>query len=162
MRTASIAVFTVLACLMTGAQAQVYCWNTKDGKRECGDTPPPGIKATTMGAPSAPAAPPSPAGAKDATAKGAKKGPLTPGEQEQEFRKRQLETQKSREKDEQAQQQAEAKQQNCERAREAMRILESGQRIARVDKEGERYYLDEAQVAQETDKARQAVQRSCS
>ena len=162
MRTATITVFTLLACLMSGAQAQVFCWNTKDGKRQCGDTPPPGIKATAMGSPSAPAAPPAPASAKDAAAKGAKKGPLTPGEQEQEFRKRQLEAQKSREKDEQAQQQAEAKQQNCERAREALQILETGQRIARVDKEGERYYLDEAQVAQESDKARQAVQRSCS
>lgn len=162
MRTATIAVFTILACLMGGAQAQVFCWNTKDGKRQCGDTPPPGVKATAMGTPSAPAASPAPAGAKGAAAKDAKKGPQTPAEQEQTFRKRQLEAQKSREKDEQAQQQAEAKQQNCERAREAMRILESGQRIARVDKAGERYYLDEAQVAQETEKARQAVQRSCS
>jgi len=162
MRTASIVVSTVLACLMTGAQAQVYCWNTKDGKRQCGDTPPPGIKATAMGVPSAPAAAPAPAGAKDAAAKRAKKGPLTPAEQEQEFRKRQLEGQKSREKEQQAQEQAEAKLQNCERAREALRILESGQRIARVDKEGERYYLEEAQVAQETERARQAVQRSCS
>jgi len=162
MRSAMIAVFTILACLMSAAQAQVFCWNTKDGKRQCGDTPPPGVKATAMGAASAPAAPAAPAGAKDAAAKDAKKGPLTPAEQEQDFRKRQLEAQKSREKDEQAAQQAEAKQQNCERAREALRILESGQRIARVDKNGERYYLDEAKVAEESEKARQAVQRSCS
>ena len=161
MRFAAIAVLTVFGCLMTGAQAQVYCWNTKDGKRQCGDTPPPGVKATTMGAPSAPAAP-APAGAKDAATKDAKKGPLTPAEQEQEFRKRQLEAQKAREKEEQALRDADAKKDNCERAREALRILESGQRIARMDQQGERVFLEEAQIAQETERARQAVQRSCS
>jgi len=167
MRTATIAVFTILACLMSGAQAQVFCWNTKDGKRQCGDTPPPGVKATALRTPSAPAAPPAPAGAKDAAskdaaAKDAKKGPQTPAEQEQAYRKRQLDAEKSRDKEQQALQDAETKKQNCERAREALRILESGQRIARVDKEGERYYIDEAQTAQESEKARQAVQRSCS
>ena len=162
MRFAAIAVLTVFGCLMTGAQAQVYCWNTKDGKRQCGDTPPPGVKATAMGAPSAPAAAPAPAGAKDAATKDAKKGPLTPAEQEQEFRKRQLEAQKARDKEEQALRDADAKKENCERAREALRILESGQRVARMDQQGERVFLDEAQVAQETERARQAVQRSCS
>ena len=161
MRIAAIAVLTVFACLMTEAQAQVYCWNTKDGKRQCGDTPPPGVKATAMGAPAAPAVSPPPAGAKDAASKDAKKAPLTPAEQEQEFRKRQLEAQKAREKEEQARRDADAKNENCERAREALRTFESGQRIARMDKQGERVYLDDAQVAQEAEKARQAVQRSC-
>jgi len=161
MRTATIAVFTILACLMSDAQAQVFCWNTKDGKRQCGDTPPPGVKATALGTPSAPAAPPAAAAAKDAAAKDAKKGPQTPAEQEQAFRKRQLDAEKSREKEQQALRDAETKKQNCERAREALRILETGQRIGRVDKDGERYYLDEAQTAQESEKARQAVQQSC-
>ena len=161
MRFAAIAVLTVFACLVTGAQAQVYCWNTKDGKRQCGDTPPPGVKATTIGSPAAPAAPPAPAGQKDAASKDAKKGPLTPAVQEQDFRKRQLEAQKGREKDEQALRDADAKKENCERAREALRILESGQRVARMDQQGERVYLDEAQIGQEAERARQAVQRSC-
>jgi len=80
---------------------------------------------------------------------------------EQEFRKRQLEAQKASEKDEKARQDADAKKENCERARNALRMLESGQRIARVDKQGERYYIDEAQVEQESERARQAVQQSC-
>ena len=164
MRIAAIAGATILACLMAAAQAQVYCWTTKDGKRQCGDTPPPGVKATAMSAPAAsPAASPAPAptGAKGATSKDAKKGPLTPAQQEQDFRKRQLEAQKTREKDDQASKDADAKKQNCEQARESLRMLESGQRIARVDNQGERYYLDEAQVEQETARARQAVQKSC-
>jgi len=151
MRIAAIATLAVFALLATGAQAQVLCWTTKDGKRQCGDTPPPGVKTTAISTPAAPAAPAGPA----------KKGAKPPADPEQEFRKRQIEAQKSREKEQQAQQQAEAKQQNCERTREALRVLESGQRIARVDKEGERYYLDEQQTAQETERARQAVQKNC-
>lgn len=158
MKTAIIGMFLALGVAAT-ASAQVYCWNTKDGKRQCGDTPPPGAKATAIGGPSAPSAPAAPPPASDA--KGAKKGPLTPAEQEQDFRKRQLEAQKAREKEQQAKDQAQAKQENCENARGALRTLESGQRIARTDKDGERYYLDEAQVAQETERARQSVQKNC-
>jgi flagellar motility protein MotE (MotC chaperone) len=152
MRIAAIATLAALAILATGAQAQVYCWTTKDGKRQCGDTPPPGVKATTMGAPAAPPAPAEPA----------KKGAAAKADPEQEFRKRQAEAQKARAKEQQAQEQSEAKQQNCERAREALRVLESGQRISSVDKEGERFYLDEQQTAQETERVRQAVQKNCS
>ena len=126
MRIAAIAILAVFGLLAAGAQAQVYCWTTKDGKRQCGDMPPPGVKATAMGAPSAPATP-----AADPAAKGAK----PPANPEQEFRKRQLEAQKASEKEEQARRDGDAKKENCERAREALRILESGQRIARVDKE---------------------------
>jgi hypothetical protein len=154
MRIAAIATLAVLALLASGAQAQVLCWTTKDGKRQCGDTPPPGVKTTAISTPAAPAVPPAPADP-------AKKGAKPPADPEQEFRKRQIEAQKSREKDQQAQEQSEAKQQNCERAREALRALESGQRISRVDKEGERYFLDEQQTAQETDRARQAVTKNC-
>jgi uncharacterized protein DUF4124 len=151
MRIAAIATLAVFALLATGAQAQVLCWTTKDGKRQCGDTPPPGVKTTAISTPAAPAAPAEPA----------KKGAKPPADPERDFRKRQVEAQKAREKEQQAKEQSEAKQQNCERAREALRVLESGQRIGRLDKDGERYYLDEQQTAQETERARQAVQRNC-
>ena len=71
-------------------------------------------------------------------------------------------SQKSREKDQQAQEQSQIKQENCERARTALRTLESGQRISSVDKEGERYHLDEQQIAAETQRARESVQKNCS
>ena len=39
------------------AQAQIKCWTTADGKRACGDAPPPGAKVTTVKtAPASPAA----------------------------------------------------------------------------------------------------------
>jgi len=154
MRIAAIAATAVFALLAGASQAQVQCWTTKDGKRACGDTPPPGVKTTAI---SAPAAPPTSSAPADASSKAAKKG-----SPEQEYQKRQADAQKARDKEQQAQQDAKAKQENCERARNSLRILESGQRISRVDKEGERYFLEEQEISQETQRARESVQRNCS
>ena len=159
MRKTLIILLTVFAA--GAAQAQIQCWTAKDGKRECGDTPPAGAKVREIRAPSAPATTPGAPAAKDAAGKDAKKGPLTPVEQEQAFRKRQVDAEKAREKDEKARADAATKKENCERAREAQRVLESGQRIARTDAKGERHYPDEAQVAAESANARQLIQQWC-
>lgn len=145
--------------LATGAaQAQIKCWN-EGGKRVCGDAPPAGAKVTTMRGASGPAD--TPPAAKDAASKDAAKGPMTPAEQEQAYRKRQAEAQKNAEKAATERKNADAKRENCERARDAVRQIESGQRIARTDAKGERYFLDESQMAQESAQARQIVQQSC-
>jgi len=144
-----------------GAQAQIKCWN-QDGKRVCGDAPPPGAKVTTLKSPSASEAPPAAAkdGAKDA--KAAKKGPLTPAEQEQDYRKRQEEAQKASAKASEEARNAEAKRANCAQARQALVELESGQRISRINPaNGERYFLEESQVAQEAGRAREAIRTAC-
>ena len=152
MRIAAMTTMAVLALFASAAHAQVQCWTTKDGKRACGDTPPPGVKTTAISTPSAP----SPG---DSGAKAGKKPPADP---EKDFQKRQTDASKSREKEQQAEQQAQAKQENCERARSALRALESGQRISRVDKDGERYYLEDKDIEAEAARARDAVQKSCS
>jgi hypothetical protein len=153
---------TLIVLLLTfaagAAQAQVQCWTTKDGKRECGDVPPPGAKVREIRTPPAPA--PAPA-AKDGAAKDAKKGPPTIADKEQDFRKRQIEAEKAREKEDKERADAAAKRDNCARAQDSLRAMESGQRIARTNAQGERYYLDEAQVAAEAARARQQVQQLC-
>lgn len=154
----------LLCAAPLAAQAQIKCWTGADGKRVCGDVPPPGSKTVTIRNPSGPAAPPPSAmDAKDAKdAKGAKKsGPMTPAEQEQDFRRRQAEAQKAAAKAEQERRDAEAKKENCARAREAAQTYESGQRVARTNAQGERIFLDEAQIQSELAKARQAVQQWC-
>ena len=100
--------------------------------------------------------------ANNAAAKDAHKGPLTPAEQEQAFRKRQMEARKAQEKEDLARKDSEAKQENCARAREALATYESGQRVARTTPQGERYYLDDDARASEAVKARQAVNDWCS
>jgi hypothetical protein len=135
------------------ASAQTYKWVDQDGKVRYGDVPPPGVKATPLRPP--------PPGVPTASAPAAKKDgarALTP---EQEFRKRQEETGKEREKQAKADQEAQQKRENCARSQDAVRTLETGQRIARTDSQGERYYLDDSQVGQELARARQSVQQWC-
>jgi len=140
------------------AGAQMYRWVDKDGKVRYGDTPPPGAKTSSIKAPPPGAAAPATA-SKDA--KDAKKGPLTPAEQEQEYRKRQDEAKKASEKSEKDKQAQAEKNDACERAKDYMQTLASGQRVQRTNPSGERYYMDENQVAQEIAKAQQSVQKSC-
>ena len=150
------------ACaLPLAAHAQVYKWVDENGKVRYGDTPPPKAKAKVIATPGArsPAAPPAAANA--GKANDAKKGPLTPAEQEMEFRKRVKEAQESAAKAEKESKEKEARQQNCESARAALRNYQSGQRIARTNAEGERYFLDDAQVAEEASRAQQAVSQWC-
>ena len=149
----------LLAMLLFAGSAagQMYKWVDKDGKVRYGDTPPPGVKASSIKTPSSGEAPPT--ASKDA--KEAKKGPLTPGEQEREYRLRKAEASKEADKAEAERRAKAERNEGCERTREYLRTLESGQRIARTNPSGERYYLDDNQVAQEVAKAQQSVQQAC-
>jgi hypothetical protein len=133
------------------AAAQQFKWTDQNGKVQYGDVPPPGVKATRLKPPPAGSAP-APAAKKSDKA-------LSP---EAAYRKRQEDAQKEREKETQSEQQAAAKRDNCARAQESLRALESGQRISRTDAKGERYFLEDADVAKETARARQLAQESCS
>ena len=117
--------------------------------------PPPGVKAQRLKPP--PGAAPAPSAAAKKDEKGAAK-PLSP---EAAYRKRQEDAQKENEKAAQAEQEAAAKRENCLRSQEALRTYEAGGRISRTDAKGERYYLEDAQIAQETARARQLVQQNC-
>lgn len=145
----------LLYCAST-AFAQMYRWVDKDGKTRYSDTPPTGVKAARLGAPASGSAAAVPA----ESAKDAKKGPLTPAETEQGFRKRQEAARKDQEKSEQERQAQAEKAENCALAREQQRALESG-RVARTNAAGERYYLDENQIAQEQAKTQKAIQQVC-
>lgn len=146
-------IFGLAVLFATAASAQQYKWVDQNGKVQYGDVPPPGVKAQRLKPPAG--------GSSPAPAAAAKKGekPLSP---EAAFRKRQEDAEKDRQKEAQAEQEAAAKRENCVRAQEQLRTLESGQRIQRTDAKGERYYLEEGQIAQEITRARQIAQQSCS
>jgi Domain of unknown function (DUF4124) len=150
----------LLALAFAGAaQAQSYKWVDKDGKTRYGDTPPPGVKATSLKGPASPGPAPAVPGA---ASKDAKKGPLTPAEQEQEYRKRTEAAAKDQQK---ADQERQAKADNaaeCARTRESLRTLQSGQRITRTNAAGEIYYIDDSQLAQEISQAQQTISKFCS
>ena len=157
MRKILVILLTVFAA--GAAQAQIKCWTDVNGKRGCGDTPPPGAKVTTVRGTTSEPAPAPAAASKDA--KDAKKGPMTAAEKEKDYRERQAEAQKAAAKADAERQDKVARNEGCERTKEYLRTLESGQRIARNNPSGERYYLDDNQVAQEVAKARESMQKAC-
>lgn len=144
-----------LAAAMAAASAQNYKWVDKDGKVRYGDTPPTGVKATQLKPPPGAASPPA------AAAKDAKKGPLTPAEQEQAFRKRQIDARAADEKAQKTQKDAAEKVENCANARESLAALESGQRIARTDDKGERYFVEDAQRERDIARGREMLKKAC-
>jgi Domain of unknown function (DUF4124) len=143
------------------AHAQAYKWVDKNGHVGYGDTPPPGAKVTPLRQIAPAPAPSSPAAAEGKEGKDAKKGPLTPAEQELEFRRRIKEAQEAAAKADKERKAAEEKKTNCETARQSLRTLESGQRVMRVDSNGERYFINDAQRAQDTARARESVGEWC-
>jgi hypothetical protein len=132
-------VCAAIALFAAAASAQQYKWTDKDGKVRYGDVPPAGASAARLKAPNA--GYPPPAAAPDSKKEEAKK--------------------KAPEKQAMTEEQMQMKRDNCARAQESLRTLESGQRISRIDAKGERYYLEDAEIAQETAKARQSVQHWC-
>lgn len=150
------ALILITSLLFAGAASAQYKWVDKNGKVQYGDTPPPGAKISSVRPPSPSSQPQIPAKKGDE-----RKGPLSIAEKDAEFRKRQQESEKEREKQAKTQQEADEKRETCARARESLRILESG-RVTRVDAKGERYFLDDAQLSQEKARARQTEQQSCS
>jgi tRNA nucleotidyltransferase (CCA-adding enzyme) len=107
------------------------------------------MKRETMTKPAiapAPAAAPAEAASKADKAE-AKKGPMTPAEQEQAFRQRQQDAAKaSKEADEKANQ-AKIKEQNCNNARQRLATYSFGGRISKIDANGERYYVEDSEIA---------------
>ena len=143
--------FTLLVialCLASSAGAEIYQWKDQNGKTVISDKPPMG---------QTPAQKISDTGAGDSAS--SKQPSLA--ESDMEFRKRQKEAQERAEKEKKETTAAADKKENCQNAREQLRLLESGERIALRDDKGERYYLDDAQRAQETDKAKRFIESQC-
>ena len=169
MRTLIATLLAALAVACSFAHAQAYRWVDKDGKVRYGDIPPPGVKATPMKSPSGGAAPVPGPGAgggaggagKDAAAKDAKKGPLTPGEQEQAYRERQLKAKEAKEKADKEQFRLEQNKQACASAQESLRARERGGRIAPVNAQGETVYLEDSARAVRIAQAQKSVSENC-
>ncbi len=162
MKRLSVAIALAL-CLALPASAQMYKWVDSNGKVQYSDKPPPSnIKTEKLRAPAPAASAPAPSEAKGGTQKdAAKAGPKTAAEQEQAFRKRQLDAAKAQEEEGKKQAQARDKAENCKRATAAVANLQIGGRQMRIDEKGERAFLDDQQIAQETAKAQQEAAAAC-
>jgi hypothetical protein len=162
MKRLSVAIALAL-CVALPASAQMYKWVDSNGKVQYSDKPPPSnIKTEKLREPARAASAPAASEAKGGTQKdAAKAGPKTAAEQEQAFRKRQLEAAKAQEEEGQKQAEARDRAENCKRAKAALANLQIGGRQVRMDDKGERVFLDEQQIEQATARAQQEAAAAC-
>lgn len=153
-RTAAL--FLVLLAGTAGA-AEIYTWKDRDGRVNYADNPPSGSASarTLSGRDTEPVAAPA---TQPAAGESAQK---SVADQDLEFRKRQAEAAEQKAKAAKEAAAAEEKQKNCERARNQLKALESGQRVAQFNAKGEREFLDDAQRAQAIANAKKVADSWC-
>ena len=156
------ALFAVAFLAVSSAQGQVHKCVDAAGKviytqDPCpANTKPGSISRSVI---QAPAAAPTDSAAKGEGAKSS--APKTAAEQEQAFRKRQQDQAKAAKESDQKSTEVQRKEENCRNARERLAQYDIGGRMTRINPQGERYYLEDAQIEQEKARARTEVAQSC-
>ena len=149
--------------LAAAAGAQTYKWKDAEGKVHYSDQPPPAnIKEPVTVKPrkgSAPAAPTEKAATPADKAAPAKA--KTYIEQEAELKKRQVETAEREAAEKKKAEEAAEKKRNCDQALAQVKSLQSGGRVTRANANGEREYLNDAQIAQEIERAKKSADSWC-
>lgn len=163
---------TITAALLLAApaaQAQ-YKWKDAQGQLHVSDMPPPRDvpernilqrpPATT--APRAAAAKPPARASGPAVARNAASAPANPpADPELARRKQQLAQQASEQAQADAQRQAAVRAENCQRARQQLTLLQSGQRMMRLNAAGEQVVLDDAARQADTQRTEQVIRSDC-
>jgi hypothetical protein len=161
----SLLCISCVAAMFAAANASAqYVWINEKGVKQYSDMPPPasvpsnkilkhpgGIPAPSSSSSSASSGTQSEqaSGDNDDAVAQKPRQPLTTAEKNAEFQKRKMEQAENEKKAAEQQRQAAERAKNCERAQTYQRSLESGERLARADKNGERYYLSDQQRSQE-------------
>lgn len=164
-------VAALLLGLAVPAHAQ-WMWRDADGRVTASDRPPPATVAdkdilsrpAQRAAPVLSLSPPAAASAPVAAASAAAAGPVpatTPLDRELEARKRAAEQQQAARQKAEEDRLAASRAENCRRARSHAAALESGQRIARFNAQGEQEVLDDAGRADELRRAREVIASDC-
>lgn len=154
---ARLAACALLAAFAVPAIAQ-YVWLDEKGVKQYSDMPPPASvpDKRILKQPGTPA-PANPSDQPDTADAVPPKTAPTLAEQNAAFRKRQQEAAEKEKKTAEHSRLAAEKAKNCDRARGYLRSLESGERIAHTDRNGERVFLSDEQRSAEMHDARQAL-----
>ena len=153
---AALTLAAVLGAFAASALAQQYKWTDKDGRVNYSDKPPIGGSATQIHSRMSSVTGNAAAG----SAKGSS-APMSVAEQEQAFRKRQIEGREGAQKQAQADSQNKQKAEACSSARSRVAGLDVGGRQVRFNEKGERSYLDDGQISQERTRAEQDIRQYC-
>lgn len=161
-RAGVLALVLALACGLAGAQS-IWKWRDAAGRIQVSDRPPPAEvpERDILQRPGArPVAPAGPEAAGDAAASApAGVDPLLEARR-QNARAEQAAADKARQDAEQARRERQRAEQ-CARARRQLAALEGGQRIGRMNDQGEREILDDAGRAQEIARYRAIADSAC-
>lgn len=162
----------LLLGLTAPADAQ-WMWRDKDGRVTASDRPPPASVADkdilsrpaqrTAQAPifAPPAAASAPAESAASAAAPLPAAANTPLDRELQARKRAAEQEQAARRKAEEDRVAANRAENCRRARSHAAALESGQRIARFNAQGEQEVLDDAGRAEELRRAREVIASDC-
>lgn len=162
----------VAAAALASPAAAQWKWRDAQGRVQYSDRPPPPDvrDKDILSRPAGTAAPASPvmqvpgataaqrSGAPAASASAASAPTSDPA---LEARKRMVEASKEQAKRDEEEKIARQKIDNCNRAKEYARTLESGVRVSRTNDKGEREIIDDAQRARDTARAREVIASDC-
>ncbi len=159
MKRSAALLSALIAC--SAAHAQIYQYKDSTGTTVYSDQPPPSsVKPRVVKSQSG--------SQKEADSRtdatkpaGAPATPKTAADREMEFAKRQKERQTQAEKDQKDAAAAAERKDNCERAQRQLQALESGARVAIVDANGERSFLDDDQRSREIERNRKVASENC-
>jgi hypothetical protein len=150
-----------LLCLSMPADAQ-WKWRDSRGQVHISDIPPPRDipDKDVLQKPEVTVrkAAPAPVAANAASAPVPGKPPVDP---ELEAKRKRAEQEQAALAEADKKKAAAVRKDNCQRAREQLATIDSGQRIARVKADGEREILDDEQRAKEARRAREAIASEC-
>lgn len=145
------------------AAQQLYKYVGPDGKVQYSDRPPAeGQKAEKITGGRVSTVSPGASAAAAAGGDAAKSGaPKSPAEQEQEFRKRRLEAQEKASKDAKLAEGKRAQDESCAALRTQLSGVQSGARIARINAQGEREFLEDDGIQQEIQRLQREIANTC-
>jgi len=162
----AIGALCLLCAGLAGAQTQ-WKWRDAAGRIQYSDRPPPASvpDKSILARPLATPANTSPTPAASAPTSAAAPASAAPGnkavEPALEEKRRQAAAAEAAKRQAEEDKLARQRQENCLRARDYARSLESGQRITRTNAQGEREFLDDAQRARELIRAREVIGSEC-
>jgi hypothetical protein len=162
-RGLSLALLAVVSVTLALPCAAQWKWRDAQGRVQYSDRPPPNdvrdrdILIRPAPAPTA-QRPPS---AASATSPAPVASAVPTSDPALEARKRQADVAQDQAKRDEEARVARQKVENCARAKEYARTVESGQRLTRTNEKGEREFLDDTQRAREAARARQIIASDC-
>ena len=143
------------------AEAQ-WKWRDASGRTQYSDLPPPpGVAEKDILSRPALSRPVAPVAASAASTPASAGLSVKGAEPELEAKRKLAEQAEADKRKAEEAKQAAVRADNCQRAREQIRTLDSGIRIARVNPQGEREVLDDAARAEEARRARQTASADC-